>query len=65
VYVCKYKTLNHLISSIIFSTDAYFHLFVCKIIELARVDITNKHLEMKVREKKDIEVRLTEDFVRG
>jgi len=34
--------------------------------ELARVDITNKHLEMKVREKKeDLEVRLTEDFVRG
>lgn len=28
VYVCKYKILNHLIS-IIFSTDAYFHLFVC------------------------------------
>lgn len=37
-----------------------FHLFVCIIIELALVDITNKHLEIKVRQRRrDGSVRRT------
>lgn len=56
------KTQNRLILTVQFSSAAYFHLFVYIIIELATVDITNKHPEIKARQR---EVWGYGDFLKG
>lgn len=56
------KTQNCLILTVQFSSAAYFHLFVYVIIELAPVNITNKHPEIKARQR---EVCGYGDFLKG